>query len=77
MSPLNSPIEEHYSREHLFENILIVLRDQGITNITRKDIAGVDEFHIRGAAVSKELAKECGFDKSGAARWRHACYERF
>jgi ubiquinone/menaquinone biosynthesis C-methylase UbiE len=56
-----SPVEEHYYRKDLYSVILTQLKELGITAVTRKDIAGVDEFHIRGAAVSAELAKEAGF----------------
>ena len=28
-----------------------------LNNVSRKDISGVDEFHVRGAAVSRELAE--------------------
>lgn len=59
MEPLNQVVEKHYAQEGIFETILRKL--QGKEKITRKDIAGVDEFHIRGAAVSVELAKEAGF----------------
>ena len=61
MHPLNSPVEQQYHRKAIFETILDALRQQGIKNITRKDISAVDEFHVRGAAVSAELAKEAGF----------------
>jgi SAM-dependent methyltransferase len=56
-----SSVEQHYHRENLYDIILNKLQELGITSATRKDIAGVDEFHIRGAAVSMELAKEAGF----------------
>ncbi|MEO5563867.1 MAG: class I SAM-dependent methyltransferase [Chitinophagaceae bacterium] len=62
MDHFNSKIEEQYNRKHLFENIIALLKEQGTTVTTRKDIAGIDEFHIRGAVVSVELAKEVGFD---------------
>ena len=59
MDTLNDQIEEHYLKPALFEDILNRLRDQQIdlTKVRRSDIAGVDEFHVRGAAVSKELAE--------------------
>lgn len=54
----SSPVQAHYHRDGLYEAIINVLQQQGRdpNNITRNDIAGVDEFHVRGAAVSKELA---------------------
>lgn len=58
MENLNENIAHHYLKEGLFENIVVRLKEQGIAmdKVSRADIAGVDEFHVRGAAVSKELA---------------------
>lgn len=58
MEDLNKRIENHYLKVALFEDIISRLEEQGIdlNNVTRADIAGVDEFHVRGASVSKELA---------------------
>jgi len=61
---IKSPVENHYHREGLYNIILQQLREAGIDNVTRKDLTGVDEFHVRGAAVSLELAKEAGFDSN-------------
>ena len=49
----------HYHQNGLLETILEKLQQQGIStaNLKRKDIASVDEFHVRGAAVSEELAE--------------------
>ena len=60
MKERNSLIENQYHLPELFEKIISRLKDQGIgpENISRSDIAGVDEFHVRGAAVSKELVSE-------------------
>ena len=59
MNHLNQTIEQHYLKESLYEDILERLSEmeKDLENITREDIAGVDEFHVRGAAVSKELAE--------------------
>ncbi len=56
---LNQDIERHYLKEGLFEDILSRLKDQGVdlNSVKRDDISGVDEFHVRGAAVSQELAR--------------------
>ena len=59
----DSPVEKHYTRKDLYNTIINKLQELGITAATRKDIAGVDEFHVRGATVSIELAKEAGFNK--------------
>jgi len=59
MENLNQNIENHYLKEELYEDILNRLKEQGIdlNEVKRSDIAGVDEFHVRGATVSKELAE--------------------
>jgi ubiquinone/menaquinone biosynthesis C-methylase UbiE len=59
------PVEQHYSREHLFENLLAALERSGINKnkVTRKDLAPLDEFHVRGTAVTIELAKNAGLHK--------------
>lgn len=58
MENLNQNIEDHYLKEGLFEDIIHRLKEQNIdlNNVKRSDIAGADEFHVRGAAVSRELA---------------------
>ncbi|MGB8191191.1 MAG: methyltransferase domain-containing protein [Chitinophagaceae bacterium] len=63
MIKYDPPVEAHYHREGLYEKIVNVLNEQGITKVTRNDLAAVDEFHVRGVAVSLELAKEAGFDE--------------
>ena len=59
MENLNQNIKNHYLKEELYEDILNRLKEHGIdlNELKRSDIAGVDEFHVRGAAVSKELAE--------------------
>lgn len=59
MESLNKNIKQHYFKAGLFEDIINRLKDQGIdaNSVNRRDIAGVDEFHVRGAIVSKELAQ--------------------
>jgi len=58
MDSLNKSIENHYLREGLYEDIIHRLKEQNIPldKVSRSDIAGTDEFHVRGAAVSSELA---------------------
>ncbi len=58
MKTLNQVIENHYLKEGLYEDIVRRLKEQNIdlNNVKRSDISGADEFHVRGAAVSKELA---------------------
>ena len=53
-------IEKQYYRPDLFEDICKALEQQGVdlNKVNRSDISGVDEFHVRGAAVSNELVQE-------------------
>ena len=59
MENLNQSIESHYLKEELYEDIVSRLKEQDINleKVKRSDISGADEFHVRGAAVSKELAE--------------------
>jgi ubiquinone/menaquinone biosynthesis C-methylase UbiE len=59
MNTLNQKLENHYLKGGLFEDILNLLKEQGIglNQVKRSDIAGADEFHVRGAVVSKKLAQ--------------------
>ncbi len=58
MKNLNQNLEKHYYKEGLYEDILNRLRDLNIDldSVRRADIEGVDEFHVRGATVSREIA---------------------
>ena len=53
-----NPIEAHYYREDLYVQIINGLTQLGVDldQVSRTDLAPVDEFHVRGAAVSRELA---------------------
>ncbi|RIV45371.1 class I SAM-dependent methyltransferase [Flagellimonas pelagia] len=64
MENLNQRIENHYLKEGLYEDIVNRLKEQNIPldKVKRSDIAGVDEFHVRGAIVSKELANSIDLD---------------
>lgn len=64
MNTSHHHIADHYSRPGLYEIILRQFTDQGITTITRKDLATVDEFHTRGAVASVELARELNINKN-------------
>lgn len=59
MNILSSQIESFYHRPNLYTDIINRLKemDVDLNNVFRKDIAGVDEFHVRGAQVSRELAE--------------------
>ena len=54
-----SLIEDYYTQGDIYERIISLLQRSGIdiSNVTRKDIAGIDEFHIRGQAITRELAE--------------------
>ncbi|WP_405208015.1 class I SAM-dependent methyltransferase [Aquimarina sp. LLG6339-5] len=58
MEDLNQNIEDHYLKKGLYEDIIHRLKEQNVdlNNVKRSDIADADEFHVRGATVSRELA---------------------
>ena len=62
MEQLNTLVENQYYTPCLYENIIRQLGKQGVDleNVNRGHIAAVDEFHVRGAQVSRELAIEIG-----------------
>jgi ubiquinone/menaquinone biosynthesis C-methylase UbiE len=62
MNKNDSMTEAHYAHDHLYETIVKALASTGITanKISRKDIAPIDEFHVRGQEVSHELAAAAG-----------------
>ena len=66
MEILNSQIEKHYHQPNLYDDIINRLKELEVdlNSVTRKDIAGVDEFHVRGAEVSRELAKIVNINNS-------------
>ena len=66
MVALSTLIENQYHTPGLYEDILKRLGEQEIelSNVSRGDIAGVDEFHVRGAEVSRELASRIKLDHS-------------
>lgn len=63
MNESNQRIETQYLRANLYEDIVSRLKEQDIdlNQVTRAHIAGVDEFHVRGVAVTKELVQELDF----------------
>lgn len=58
METINPSIEKHYLKEDLYENLVTRFVQQGIPldAVTRSNLAGADEIHVRGASVSKEMA---------------------
>lgn len=63
---INTYIKNHYNKAQLFEEIIERLMMQGINpnKISRSDLSGVDEFHVRGAEVSREIAREINLSKA-------------
>jgi ubiquinone/menaquinone biosynthesis C-methylase UbiE len=59
MKEIKTLTEKHYFRPNLYEDIINRLEELEVdlNNVNRNDIAGVDEFHVRGSQISKELAK--------------------
>jgi ubiquinone/menaquinone biosynthesis C-methylase UbiE len=62
---MTTKVEKHYSRVNLFETIVSMLEKTGTDkkNIRRADLAPVDEFHVRGLQVTKEMADNAGLEK--------------
>ncbi|OQP39868.1 hypothetical protein A4H97_16750 [Niastella yeongjuensis] len=54
-----SQIAAHYSHENLYEVILQAIGKEPAL-VTREDLAPIDEFHVRGQEVSRELANAAG-----------------
>lgn len=57
---MNSLVEEHYRISGLADKIAAALRGAGkdLACLTTKDLAPVDEFHIRGRQATLELAQK-------------------
>jgi SAM-dependent methyltransferase len=57
-------IQTHYTRNQIFETIVQALEQAGIApdQVRPKDIAAVDEFHVRGQEASMELALQAGIE---------------
>ncbi|NNG27028.1 MAG: class I SAM-dependent methyltransferase [Ignavibacteriaceae bacterium] len=87
MSNNNSLTESYYTTPNLFTSILKALKATGknIDNLTIKDLAPVDSFHIRGIKATKDLASlvkinpeekilDLGCGIGGSARFLAASY---
>ena len=64
MEHLSKLLQKQYHSPGLYEEITRRLAEQdlGLGNVSRSDIAGVDEFHVRGAEVTRELASQIRLD---------------
>ena len=53
-------VQSHYFVSELYNNILDKLKTicVDLNNVKRTDLSSVDEFHVRGLEVSKELAQQ-------------------
>ncbi|MEN8186013.1 MAG: class I SAM-dependent methyltransferase [Bacteroidota bacterium] len=62
----NTNNEDQYNQPKLFEKIIkrLVELEVDINNVSISDIAGVNEYHVRGAEVSNELAQEIYLNKA-------------
>ena len=62
MEPYLQSLVDYYNQKDLIDNILRALERAGrdIRNLTREDIARLDEFHIRGREATRELAQMAG-----------------
>jgi ubiquinone/menaquinone biosynthesis C-methylase UbiE len=58
----DSQIAAHYAHDNLYETILQAIGKHQ-SQITRADLAPVDEFHVRGQEVSRELANAAGLQQ--------------
>jgi len=61
MSNLNEAILKQYSASNLFDSIknALLKTNKNLDELTTKDLAPVDFFHIRGHHSTKELAERC------------------
>jgi ubiquinone/menaquinone biosynthesis C-methylase UbiE len=64
MEHLSKLLQQQYDSPGLYEDILQRLAEQEVSvgSVSREDIAGVDEFHVRGAEVTRELAGQIKLD---------------
>jgi ubiquinone/menaquinone biosynthesis C-methylase UbiE len=64
MEHLSKLLQRQYHSPRLYEEIMKRLAEQnlGMGNVSREDIAGVDEYHVRGAEVTRELASQIRLD---------------
>ena len=67
MEPYLQSLVDYYNQKDLIDNILRALERAGrdIRNLTREDIARLDEFHIRGLRVRDELYLQCQAPRCG------------
>jgi ubiquinone/menaquinone biosynthesis C-methylase UbiE len=80
-------VAEHYGREDLFEAIEAALRAEGKgpERLTVRDLAPLDQMHVRGAQATEELGAALALDETmhvldvgcgigGPARWLAATF---
>ena len=64
MEHLSKLLQKQYHTPGLYEEIIkrLAAQDLGTGNVSQADISGVDEFHVRGAEVTRELASQLRLD---------------
>jgi SAM-dependent methyltransferase len=63
MEEFYQSIENYYTKENLFETIFNKLKKVSEKeDFKREDLSSVDEFHVRGAEVTKELVKQINLE---------------
>ncbi|KJS30538.1 MAG: methyltransferase type 11 [Desulfatitalea sp. BRH_c12] len=64
--PYAAAVSAHYGRPHLQEEILQALEQAGRSLSSYRDTMSFDQFHIRGAEATRELARLSGIAKGQA-----------
>ena len=59
MNRVRKEVQDHYNRPDIYRSIIEQLEkaDVDLSSVKRKDLMGIDELHVRGAAVSEEMAE--------------------
>ena len=59
MSHHDTIVQQHYTRANLAERLLAALKQAGKdpNALTRDDLAGIEEFHLRGRDATRDLAR--------------------
>lgn len=64
--PRENKVESHYARSVLLDTVLAAVDAAGLpkTGLKPRDLAPLDQFHVRGLAATGELADLAGIDAS-------------
>ena len=57
-------VEEHYTQDNVVQSLYRALKEAGLNldRLTPDDLSSIDEFHIRGAEATLEMAAEIGLN---------------